>query len=192
MKKINNTLIFLISLLSICFAVKDINIGAYDRLIGSLSIVLILLIPKIIGKIFKLEISNLLELIYIIFIFVAQFLGSVVNLYNIIWWYDLFVHFLSGILTSVLALIMLNAFKLDKNKIFNACFIIIFSIFVAAFWEFIEFSGDTFFNMNVQHSIETGVKDTITDMLIATLGSLIMFIFYLSFKKEKIKQKLIK
>ena len=87
MKKINNALIFLISLISICFAVKDINIGAYDRLIGSLSIVLILLIPKIIGKLFKLEISYLLELIYIIFIFVAQFLGSVVNLYNIIWWY---------------------------------------------------------------------------------------------------------
>lgn len=187
MKKISNALIFVISILSICFAVKDINIGAYDRLIGSLSIVLILLIPKIIRKIFKLEISDLLELIYIIFIFVAQFLGSVVNLYNIIWWYDLFVHFLSGILTSVLALIILNIFKLDKNKIFNACFIIIFSIFVAAFWEFIEFSGDTFFNMNVQHSIETGVKDTITDMLIATLGSLIMFIVYLiQTKKQKL------
>ena len=41
--------------------------------------------------------------------------------------------------------------------------------------------------MNVQHSIETGVKDTITDMLIATLGSLIMFIIYLSKKQKLIK-----
>ena len=64
MKKINNALIFVISLLSICFAVKDINIGAYDRLIGSLSIVLILLIPKI--KITQTNIKTITAFINVI------------------------------------------------------------------------------------------------------------------------------
>lgn len=185
MKKINDSLIFLIILTSICFAVKDINIGAYDRLIGSLSIVLILFIPRLITKFFKIKIPEILELIYILFIFIAQFLGSVVNLYNIIWWYDLFVHFLSGVLTSVLAIVILNMFKLDKNKLFNACFIIIFSMFTAVSWEFIEFFGDLFLGMNVQHSIETGVKDTMTDMLVAFLGSIFVFVFYIIKEKNK-------
>ena len=33
--------------------------------------------------------------------------------------------------------------------------------------------------MNVQHSIETGVNDTMEDMLIATLGGILAFLKYL-------------
>ena len=57
-----------------------------------------------------------MELIYVVFIILAQFLGSVVNLYNTFWWYDLFTHFLSGILTAVLSLVILNWFSMYKDK----------------------------------------------------------------------------
>ena len=50
---------------------------------------------------------------------------------------------------------------------------------IASLWEFLEFGADTFLGMNVQHSIETGVRDTMEDMLIAFLGSLIVSISYL-------------
>ena len=189
MKKINDALIFLVVLISICFAVKDFSIGSYDRLLGSLSIVFVLFVPRIAKKLFKIEISNTMEFVYILFIFLAQFLGSVINLYNKIWWYDIFVHFLSGIFTSFLAIEVLKWFNVykDKNKIFNALFIISISLMVAVLWEFCEFTGDTLFGMNVQHSIETGVKDTMEDMLVAFLGSIIVSVLYLiktnSFRK---------
>ena len=181
MKKLNNVLMFLCSLASLCYFVRDYNIGAYDRLLGSASIILVLFIPRIFQKIFKLKISDGMELIYVVFIILAQFLGSVVNLYNTVWWYDLFTHFLSGILTAVLSLVILNWLSMykDKNKGFNVLFIISFTLMVASIWEMLEFGADTFLGMNVQHSIETGVSDTMEDILVAFLGSIIVSLSYL-------------
>lgn len=183
LKRINNTLIFLCSLASICFFVRDLNIGANQRFLGDLSMVFVLLIPKILRKIFKIRITDSMELIYVIFMILAQFLGSVVNLYNndTTWWYDLFTHFLSGVLTTVLALVIMNwlgVYK-DKNKWFNFIFMISFTLMIASLWEFLEFGTDNLLGMNVQHSVETGVRDTMEDMLVAFLGSIIVAITYL-------------
>ncbi len=181
MKKLNNVLIFLCSLAAVCFCIKDLNTGSYDRLLGDITVPLVLLIPRIAGKIFKIKITSAMELVYVLFIILAQFVGSVVNLYNKVWWYDLFAHFLSGVLTSVLSLVVLNWFGVykEKNKWFNFLFIISFTLMIASIWEFMEFGTDTFLGMNVQHSIDTGVRDTMEDMLVAFLGSLIVSISYL-------------
>ncbi len=181
MKKLNNILIFLCSLAAVCFCIKDLNTGSYDRLLGDITVPLVLLIPRIAGKMFKIKITSAMELVYVLFIILAQFVGSVVNLYNKVWWYDLFAHFLSGILTSVLSLVVLNWFGVykEKNKWFNFLFIISFTLMIASIWEFMEFGTDTFLGMNVQHSIDTGVRDTMEDMLVAFLGSLIVSISYL-------------
>lgn len=187
MKKLNNVLIFLCSLASVCFFVRDLNVGSYDRLLGDITVPLVLLLLRIFGKIFKIKITSEMELVYVIFIILAQFLGSVVNLYNKVWWYDLFAHFLSGVLTAILSLVVLNWFGVykEKNKWFNFLFIISFTLMVASIWEFMEFGADTFFGMNVQHSLDTGVRDTMEDMLIAFLGSLIVSISYLVENKVK-------
>lgn len=181
MKKISNVLIFLSSLASLCYAVMDINLGAYDRLLASLSLVFVLFIPRIINKIFKLKISDTIELVYVVFIILAQFIGSVVNLYDKVWWYDLFTHFLSGILISVFALVVmdwLGVYK-EKNKFFNTLFIISFNLMIASFWEFLEFGAFVFLKMDVQHHLTTGVFDTMEDMLIALFGSIIVSVLYL-------------
>lgn len=181
MKKLNNVLIFLCSLAAACFFVRDLNVGSYDRLLGDITIPLVLLLPRIFSKLFKIKITFAMELVYVIFIILAQFIGSVVNLYNTVWWYDLFAHFLSGVLTSILALVVLNWFGIykEKNRGFNFLFIISFTLMIASIWEFLEFGADTLFGMNVQHSLDTGVRDTMEDMLIAFLGSLIVSISYL-------------
>jgi len=191
MKKINNYIIFIISLAALCIAVKDFNLGKYDRLVAELTIVFVFLLPRISNKIFKTKFNDNFEFIYIMFITLSQFLGSCLNLFNIIWWYDLLMHFLSGIFTGILAFIILNFLnKFDYNsKLFNVIFILSFSLMVASFWEFGEFTFDTLLGMNVQH-VETGVKDTIEDMLVATLGSIILVLLYLSSKSELYIKKL--
>lgn len=122
MKKLNNILIFLCSLAAACFFVRDLNVGSYDRLLGDITIPLVLLLPRIFSKLFKIKITSAMELVYVIFIILAQFIGSVVNLYNKVWWYDLFAHFLSGVLTSILALVVLNWFGIYKEKIEDLTF----------------------------------------------------------------------
>lgn len=192
-KKINSALIFLCSLAAICFFVKDINIGAYDRLLGDITIPLVLFLPRIFKKIFKIKITDAMELVYVIFIILAQFLGSVVNLYNTTWWYDLFTHFLSGVLTAILALVILNWFGMYKEdkKVFNFIYMIMFTLLIASLWEFLEYGTDTFLKMNVQHSIETGVSDTMEDMLIAFLGSIIVCVKYLLEDKKGFIKKIV-
>ena len=188
MKKLNNTLIFLISLLSLGYALKIDSLEAYDRLLPCLSIILVLFIPKIICKIFKIKIESKIEFIYIIFMFLAQFLGSIVNLYNYIWWYDLFIHFLSGMLTAILALVVMEwfGFSKEKNIWFNLLFMNSFTIMISSLWEFIEFGAFVFLKMDVQHHLTTGVFDTMEDMLIAFLGNIIISIFYLiKFKRKR-------
>ena len=53
MKKLNNVLIFLCSLASDCFFVRELNVGSYDRLLGDITIPLVLLLPRIFSKLFK-------------------------------------------------------------------------------------------------------------------------------------------
>ena len=54
MKKLNNVLIFLCSLAAACFFVRDLNVGSYDRLLGDITIPLVLLLPRIFSKLFKI------------------------------------------------------------------------------------------------------------------------------------------
>ncbi len=193
MKKLNNALIFLCSLASICIFVKDLNIGATDRFLGDLSMVFVLLIPKIVRWLFKIKITDAMEFVYVIFMILAQFIGSVVNLYNHTWWYDLFTHFLSGILTTVLALVIMNWMKVydDKNKWFNFIFMISFTLMIAVFWEFLEYATDLVTGMDVQHVLDTGVTDTMQDMLIAFLGSLIVAFKYIFENKKGLIKKIV-
>lgn len=181
MKKLNNVLIFLCSLAAICIFVKDINIRATDRLLGDITIPLVLFMPRIIRSIFKIKITDAMELVYVIFIILAQFIGSVINLYNKVWWYDLFAHFLSGVLTTILAMVVMDWFGVykEKHKWFNVLFMICFTLMVASLWEFSEFAADLIMKTDVQHVIDTGVADTMEDMLIAFGGSIIVSISYL-------------
>lgn len=186
LKKLNNILIFVFSLTSICLGVYYINTGKIDRLGACFTIPLVFMLSKIANKLFKVNISVDLEFTYILFVIAAQFFGSVIYLYNSIWWYDLLCHFVSGILTSVLALNILSFYDIKpKKKIFNYIFIICFTISIAAIWEYLECLIDILFKTNVQHYIETGTKDTITDMIAGTIGS-ILFSIYNYNKNKKI------
>lgn len=180
MKKVNTVLIYFISLLSLVVFFRGLNTLTIDRLLPCLLLIPVLFIPRILRRLFKIRINNMLELIYIIFIILAMFTGACLNIYNKVWWYDIFAHFLSGLLTSVLALIIMSYLKVyDKKNIgFNILYIISFTLMIASVWEFLEFGADNIMNLNTQHSIDTGVRDTMEDMLTAFAGSIIISIMY--------------
>ena len=145
-----------------------------------LSIIIVCIVPWLIKKVLKYEMSETLKFIYFLFVFIALILGSIYNLYRTISWFDLLAHFLSGIVTCVLALIILKKFDLLKKDlpIFHIVFIIAFSLMIASFWEFFEFLSDKVLKGDTQWVLLTGVDDTMTDMLIAFLSSVIFSVFY--------------
>lgn len=154
-----------------------------------LCIIPIVLGPILIRKILGYTMSEILKFFYFLFIMVALICGSVLGWYHTINWFDLFAHFLSGIVFSIVALIIIRKNGLLKKEYtaFHIVFIICFGLAIASFWEFFEFFSDKLFKGDTQWVKETGVDDTMTDMLIAFLGSCIFSIYY--FVKMKFNPK---
>lgn len=164
--------------------------GLYKNLI-IISIIPVMLIPTLLNKFTKFKINPEIELVYLIFIFFGYFLGSILNFYYKIGIYDKVIHGLSGVMTSILAIIILVKSRCyDKNPLWvNVLFIICVTLSVAAFWEFFEFINDNIFGKDAQKVAKTGVNDTMIDMIMAFIGSIIYSIIYAF--EIKIKKKLL-
>jgi len=111
LKKINISIIALTIILNTLFLGLTLFKRFDSNILVCLSLYVIVFLPTIIRKIFKIKIANSVELVFLIFIFLAQLLGSVMHFYGIIYWYDSFVHFTSGLLTALFALLLLLMFK---------------------------------------------------------------------------------
>lgn len=178
---LNYILILVASLYGVLAGIKFlINGNIYGSLIR-FSIVLVMLLPWIIKKLFKIEIPSNLITTYLIFVFMAHFLGSILDFYHIFNNYDKIMHFLSGILTAYIGLYLIMLLKSynKKNIIFNIIFIIGFTLSIAFFWEVFEFVNDSLFGKDAQNVLTTGVDDTMWDMIVAFLGSIIINIIYI-------------
>jgi len=191
MKLFNKLLFIVISILSIYIALfGNIEQTLYKKLIV-FSIIPVMLIPNVIEKIFDFKIDNSIKTLYLIFIFFAHFLGTIVNLYYKIEIYDKIMHTFSGVMTGFLGFIILVKSKKYNYKSiwYNILYIIAITCMVAVMWEMFEFTSDRIFNKDAQRVIKTGVNDTMIDMIVAFLGSCMVSLLYLY--ESKIKRNLI-
>ena len=143
-----------------------------------MSIIITINALYIIQKLFKVKISEGLNLIYIIFIFIAHFLGVICELYNHIYWFDKLAHFLSGVITAFVAIYILVKFRKDKNMFFDILYIIALTLAVASLWEVFEYLSSYYFGVDPQKVTMTGVSDTMNDIIVAFLGSILVSISY--------------
>ncbi len=175
-KKINYLLVVISIIGSFYFVFTKDN--SIVLILKDASIVITINALYIIQKIFKVKINDGLIFFYILFIFIAHFLGVTCELYNKIYWFDKFSHFISGILTSFVAIYILVKSKCDKKILFNILFIISFSLAIAAFWEVFEYLASYYFNVDPQKVVMTGVTDTMGDIIVALLGTVLVSICY--------------
>ena len=81
----------------------------------------------------------------------------------------------------------------QKDKLFVSLFLLGFGCLTAFVWEAGEFTYDTLFDKDNQWVKETGVRDTMEDMWIASAGSIIVTGWYLyAVKKDgnKVEKRL--
>lgn len=143
-----------------------------NMILTCLALPLVLLIPFILRKLKVLNLNPNALFVYNLFMFFADFLGCVVGLYNKTTYYDVVMHFVSGFSTALLGMVLYNylAKKEKDNKILKYTYIVGSCMAIAAFWEIFEFFGDNTLGMNLQHSIDTGVRDTMEDIICAVMG----------------------
>ena len=178
MRKLNNLIIIVVTLISYIIALNYLKNKLYVDLLKTIMILPVMLIPKFLNKI---KIDKKLEFIYLIFIIFAYFLGVIINLYDKINSYDTIMHFISGIFTGYVSLYLLT----DNNKIHNILFILGFVSLIAIGWETFEFIASHLFNVDPQKVELTGINDTMKDILVALLGGILVTIF--GNKKKKVK-----
>lgn len=161
--------------------------GSYsNRILTYIVMFPLLIIPFLLyGTKYHLESKELFW--YYLFLFFAYFMGGVMDFYNKIGWYDLLIHFMSGILSFSMGQFILKKWSSDCFSFWNKMLFGLFVVmFVAGIWELFEYSVDSFFLFDFQHQLDTGVRDTMEDILVALLGGMISVIGII-FKKKIIR-----
>lgn len=181
MKKINIGL-FIITLVCSFFTI----IGELDKgiviILKDSSIVLTATLPYIVNKLFKVKLNDGVIFVWLIFIFLAHYMGVTAEFYNKWEGFDKVVHTFSGVLTAYVGMLFLPK---GVNIWFKILFIIAFSWMCAGLWETFEFVCNILFGGDAQRVAATGVTDTMLDMIVAFIGaSLFSLGFYV---KEKLK-----
>lgn len=134
-------------------------------------------IMPLLMKLLKIEVPQEFYIINIIFVYFASLWGSCLGGYHLPY-FDKFTHFFSGIIFCEIAYISYKHFlPNEKRKFLMFIFINALNAMIALFWEFYEYALLIFFNYDAINHYSTGIHDSITDMLVAVIGSFILSLY---------------
>jgi hypothetical protein len=138
------------------------------------------LVPAFLFRRYRLIIPPEFQLVAALFNFLSLFLGSALDFYYHFWWWDLVLHTASGFLLGIIgfvALFVLNQTDRVRPVMkpgFIAFFGVTFAVTLGVAWEIFEFAMDQIWPHLSMQSIETGVKDTMVDLIVDTIGAVIV------------------
>lgn len=182
---------------------------AYDKVKSDYVIILLqcmlgiacIFLPSALEKRFKIRIPNMMYVFFVIFLYAAIYLGEVRSFYYDFKYWDLILHTFSGAMLGALGFSMVKLLNDSDNvamkmsPAFVALFALTFAVFMGVVWEIYEFTFDGIFGLNMQKTMledgtpllgRTAVQNTMRDIIVDTLGALVMAIVgYISLKYEK-------
>lgn len=151
--------------------------------------ILFIFVPGLVFRLMRLKpVHQVFFFAYLFFLF-AYTGGLVLSGYAKLSQYDTVMHFLSGILTSFLSLVLLYYLKPGRQvEPKDAGLAVTYSLFtslaVAGLWEIAEFFYGMMTGMDPQNVLTTGVTDTMVDMIVCTLGALLFVISILLYYRK--------
>ena len=159
----------------------------YERLwinaVVVMAIMAITLSPAALGRRFSVNILPEFQLLAVVFVFAALYLGEVRSYYERIWWWDIALHTSSGLLTGVFGFLLVyvlnesDRVELHMRPRFVALFAFLFAVVVGTLWEIFEFSMDQLAGTIMQKPMfgdPSGLTDTMWDMIVNALGALVI------------------
>ena len=133
-------------------------------------------------RIFHLKRVHQVDFWVVLFSLLGYTCGSVLEFYLMIPNFDKVVHTLSGVLVSMLAYALFRAVKPGhavekKDRALAMLFVFFASMAVAGMWEICEYFVNLITGRDVQRVLATGVGDTMQDMIVCMIGTLISLPF---------------
>ena len=185
--KIQLTISYFIRLVLLLAVIEAIIYKNWTGLFVSLLVLFITFLPALIQRNYKIHLPIELEFIVVVFVYASIFLGEARGYYIKIWWWDIALHALSGIIIAfagfLILLILYQQYKIKANPVTIAVFAFCFALSLGTIWEIIEFTADTFFGLNMQKS---GLVDTMWDLIVNAWGALVIsFLGYFYIRDKK-------
>lgn len=196
MKKMNYKKIyyicFLIYSLFLSYSLYDNIIHHYSHsmMMSFVSLALLFVVP-ILFKVLKWKPVYEIYILALIFMFLASLLGSAFRFYDHIPYWDKYVHAFSGVLGTLLSYFIFCLLKKRKDikkedQSLMYVFIASFNITIATLWELFEYAGLVFFDYDGIRHYVSGVHDSMTDIIVCIMGSLIpLYYIYRYYKTGK-------
>jgi len=143
-------------------------------------VIALTLLPAFVGRHYRVVIPPEFQFISALFVVLTLFLGSAADFYYKFWWWDIVLHTGSGILLGIvgfLAVFLLN--RTDRiprgiTPFFLCVFAVTFAVTLGVLWEIVEFIVDCVAPATNMQSRETGVVDTMQDLIVDTLGAIVV------------------
>ena len=135
---------------------------------------ILFIMPSVVQATFKVEFPTLLEIIILLFIFVAEILGEISAFYIKFPYWDTILHTLNGFLCGAIGFSLVEIMNGNKrlrfelSPLFMAVVAFCFSMTIGVAWEIFEFSMDSLYHLDMQkdtviHSIYTVTLDPMKD-----------------------------
>lgn len=146
-------------------------------------IILLMLLPTLFSRRYRIMIPLEFELMAIVFVFASLFLGEMREYYTRFWWWDIALHTTSGLLLGIFGFLMVYVLNEDDRVAvrlrprFVALFAFLFAVTIGALWEIFEFSMDKLAGFNMQKPMAgdpSGLTDTMWDLIVDTLGAAVV------------------
>lgn len=163
------------------------------KLIGSIILVFVLSFLRVfLNTVFQIRIDTFSNLIYLIILFMALYLGSSLGFYDKYKWWDRLIHFLFGIGFVGFGIAIANT-NSSIRKLGILLFSFTFSTTLHVFWEVLEYISDCISHGNAQrwqkiHASNNhiskkaiqpaGLVDTMNDTICCIIGSWIAIIVW--------------
>jgi uncharacterized membrane protein YjdF len=191
----NDFISWFIRALLIFSIVRDLLIKNYDGLFIVTVTLILTFYPNILERRFRVYLPSSIQVLITLFIFAAQYLGEIKNFYERFWWWDILLHTTSGFVLGIIGFMFV--YLLNKNytknvilsPIFIALFAFCFAVMIGVIWEVYEFSMDRLVGLNMQkfrYPGQDGLTDTMIDLIVDSLGALVVSILgYFNIKENK-------
>ncbi len=160
--------------------------GLWVSSVWLLAIMVVTGAPALLGHRLPVRIPADYELLTILFVFGALFLGEFRSYYERFWWWDIALHASSGLLLGILGFLLVYVLNEDKRidlhmrPGFVALFAFVFAVAVGTLWEIFEFAVDQIAGTTMQKPMlgdPSGLTDTMWDLIVDALGALVISAF---------------
>ncbi len=146
---------------------------------------------KILQKYLHFRFGSFVSSLLLIFIFLSQVLGRTFEFYTTVFFWDILLHTIAGVLFYFMGkelILHFNQQPLKEVVLILAC--VSFALAIGVIWEIAEFTYDWLFIKNTQEARGLigmeAIIDTMSDLIVLTVGAFSSIIFdYFQYHKKR-------